>query len=169
MLFLICKANKDCCAFHDMSAFCTGSQSMPLTLRCAGIESSKTERDTSLTPSHAAHKRKRHDFFQASPGSPASPLTPPALTAFYQGENLPAAASLTGHSVTGHVDAKFDCGYFVSISVEGHEFKGGHACSVNCGIGICWCLYWDVAGSTALLCCLASSLLCLWIKSCILF
>lgn len=98
---------------------------------CAGIEGSKAERDASLTPSHAAHKRKRQDFSQASSGSLASlPSTPPALTAFYQGANLPAAASLVGQSVTGHVDAKFDCGYFVSISVEGHEFKGGHAWSV---------------------------------------
>ena len=49
---------------------------------------------------------------------------PPALTAFHCGHSIPAQESLVGSLVTGTVDAKMDCGYFVSINIKGYAFQG---------------------------------------------
>ena len=52
------------------------------------------------------------------------PPEPPALTAFHRGHAVPAGTSLVGSLLTGQVDAKMDCGYFVSVNVNGYVFQG---------------------------------------------
>ena len=49
---------------------------------------------------------------------------PLPLTAFHQGASIPYGTSLVGKPLTGHVDAKFDHGYFVSVNVDKHAFRG---------------------------------------------
>ncbi|KAL0030733.1 hypothetical protein WJX77_004142 [Trebouxia sp. C0004] len=49
---------------------------------------------------------------------------PIPLTAFHQGASIPPGTSLVGQPLTGHVDAKFDHGYFVSVNVDRHAFRG---------------------------------------------
>ncbi|KAA6430062.1 MAG: high mobility group family [Trebouxia sp. A1-2] len=43
---------------------------------------------------------------------------------FEQGASIPPENSLVGKPLTGHVDAKFDHGYFVSVNVDKHAFRG---------------------------------------------
>lgn len=82
-------------------------------------ESSKAEAGSS----GQARKRKQPDSSQGLSSASQPPLIPPALTAFYQGA-LASGPSLVGSALTGHVDAKFDCGYFVTINLKNHTFQG---------------------------------------------
>ncbi len=68
-------------------------------------------------------KRRRMDAPQgATPSHHAA--VPLSLTAFHQGVSIPPGTSLVGKPLTGHVDAKFDHGYFVSVNVDKHAFRG---------------------------------------------
>jgi hypothetical protein len=68
-------------------------------------------------------KRRRIDAPQGEMPSHDGGVPPP-LTAFYQGASIPPETSLVGKPLTGHVDAKFDHGYFVSVNVDRHAFRG---------------------------------------------
>jgi hypothetical protein len=61
-----------------------------------------------------------------------APGRTPELTAFHkQGRHR---RDLTGATVTGKVEARFDCGYFVSITVGGMQFGGVLYCPAGTGI-----------------------------------
>jgi hypothetical protein len=61
---------------------------------------------------------------QQSHNAYASPQMPhPVMSAFLQGPNAPQG-SLLGQAISGRVEAQFDCGYFVSFSVGGHDYFG---------------------------------------------
>lgn len=67
---------------------------------------------------------------QGGSGALASGRTP-ELTAFHkQGRHR---RDLTGAAVTGKVEARFDCGYFVSITVGGMQFGGVLYCPAGTG------------------------------------
>lgn len=60
-----------------------------------------------------------------------APGRTPELTAFHkQGRHR---RDLTGATVTGKVEARFDCGYFVSITVGGMQFGGVLYCPAGTG------------------------------------
>lgn len=82
-------------------------------------ESSKLE----ASGSGQGRKRKRLKSSQAISSAFYPPLLPPALTAFYQGGPA-GVASLVGAALSGQVDAKFDCGYFVTVNVSNYSFQG---------------------------------------------
>ena len=82
-------------------------------------ESSKVE----ASGSGQGRKRKRPESSQALSSASYPPLLPPALTAFYQ-RGPATGPSLVGSALTGHVDAKFDCGYFVTVNVSNYSFQG---------------------------------------------
>jgi hypothetical protein len=67
---------------------------------------------------------------QGGSGALAAGRTP-ELTAFHkQGRHR---RDLTGATVTGKVEARFDCGYFVSITVGGMQFGGVLYCPAGTG------------------------------------
>ncbi len=68
-------------------------------------------------------KRRRMDASQGEMPSHHAAVPLP-LTAFHQGVSIPPGTSLVGKPLTGHVDAKFDHGYFVSVNVDKHAFRG---------------------------------------------
>ncbi|KAL0038015.1 hypothetical protein WJX79_009721 [Trebouxia sp. C0005] len=68
-------------------------------------------------------KRRRMDAPQGEMPSHHGAVPLP-LTAFHQGASIPPENSLVGKPLTGHVDAKFDHGYFVSVNVDKHAFRG---------------------------------------------
>ncbi|KAL0051349.1 hypothetical protein WJX82_005960 [Trebouxia sp. C0006] len=68
-------------------------------------------------------KRRRMDAPQG-PMPSHHDVVPLSLTAFHQGVSIPPGTSLVGKPLTGHVDAKFDHGYFVSVNVDKHAFRG---------------------------------------------
>lgn len=75
-------------------------------------------------PVRPANARKSRNA-AANPSAPGSMLPPPpALTGFHQGQAIQDADSLVGAFVTGHVDSKIDCGYFVSLHINGYSFQG---------------------------------------------
>ena len=52
------------------------------------------------------------------------PPEPPALTGFHHGHAIRNEDSLVGSLVTGRVDSRIDCGYFVSLNINGYTFQG---------------------------------------------
>lgn len=68
-------------------------------------------------------KRRRMDAPQGEMPSHHGGVPLP-LTAFHQGLSIPSGTSLVGQPLTGHVEAKFDHGYFVSVNVDKHAFRG---------------------------------------------
>ena len=68
-------------------------------------------------------KRRRMDAHEGEMPSHHGGVPLP-LTAFHQGVSIPPGTSLVGQPLTGHVDAKFDHGYFVSVIVDRHAFRG---------------------------------------------
>lgn len=55
-------------------------------------------------------------------GAAAAPAKAPDLVGFMKAGR--ARKDLTGQAVTGRVDARFDCGYFVSLNIAGQSFSG---------------------------------------------
>lgn len=55
-------------------------------------------------------------------GAAAAPAKTPELVGFLKAGK--GRKDLTGQLVTGKVDAKFDCGYFVSLTIAGQSFNG---------------------------------------------
>lgn len=70
---------------------------------------------------------------QQQRGSAPAPGKTPELTAFLKAGR--PRKDLTGASVTGKVEARFDCGYFVSITVGGLQFGGVLYCPTGTGAG----------------------------------
>mgnify|MGYP001807164058 CR=1 FL=1 len=68
---------------------------------------------------------------QQQRGSGPAPGKTPELTAFMKSGRH--RRDLTGAPVTGRVEARFDCGYFVSISVGGLQFGGVLYCPTGTG------------------------------------
>ncbi|KAL3138289.1 hypothetical protein ABBQ32_006105 [Trebouxia sp. C0010 RCD-2024] len=57
--------------------------------------------------------------------NPSAPISmPPAFTGFHHGQAIQNGDSLIGALVTGHVDSKIDCGYFITIFINGYSFQG---------------------------------------------
>lgn len=52
------------------------------------------------------------------------PPKPPAFTGFHHGHPIQDEESLVGSLVTGRVDSRIDCGYCVSLNVNGYMFQG---------------------------------------------
>jgi hypothetical protein len=59
---------------------------------------------------------------QRGAGVAAAPARAPDLVGFMKAGR--ARKDLTGQAVTGRVDARFDCGYFVSLNIAGQSFSG---------------------------------------------
>lgn len=64
--------------------------------------------------------------------NPSAPISmPPAFTGFHHGQAIQNGDSLIGALVTGHVDSKIDCGYFITIFINGYSFQGRFSCQLH--------------------------------------
>ena len=85
----------------------------------------RKRRDGSADPPNRVHVSREGDTSADPPRAQVSvPLEPPAFTGFHHGHAIQNEDSFVGSLVTGRVDSKIDCGYFVSININGYTFQG---------------------------------------------
>ena len=84
-----------------------------------------SEGDPAADPANGVHVSSEGDPSAYPPSSHVSmPSEPPAFSGFHHGHAIQNEDSLVGSLVTGRVDSKIDCGYFVSININGYTFQG---------------------------------------------
>lgn len=91
-----------------------------------GIKSAKVRqrRGVSQDPPIRVHVSREGEDSDPLSANVNLPPKPPAFTGFHHGRPIQNEESLVGSLVTGRVDSKIDCGYSVSIIINGYTFEG---------------------------------------------